>query len=303
MGVALLLVASCPIVVAQADHAEDEAAIRQAVQFYVASFNKGDAAAVAGHWSENGEWINPTGARIKGRKAIATEMAAYFAESRGQHIEVTDMTIRFLAPTVAVEEGTVRVTRAGAPPSDSTYIAVHVKQGGEWKMDSVRETAASRPRQSAYDKLEPLEWMVGTWVDRDEQGGSVETTCGWTKNKNFLLRSFSVRIEDRIDLQGTQVVGWDAANKRIRSWVFDSAGGFAAGVWTRDGDRWQVKSSQTLADGTKASSINIITPIDDDSFMWQSIGRETAGELQPNLGPVTIVRIQTEIESETNHDQ
>ena len=290
MGVGLLLFISCPMVVAQADHAEDETAIRQAVQSYVAAFNKGDAAAVAAHWSENGEWINPTGDRIKGREAIAAEMAAYFAEGKGQHVEVTDMTIRFLAPTVAVEEGTVQVTRAGESPSDSTYIAVHVKQGAEWKMDSVRETAAPRPPRSAYDKLKPLDWMVGTWVDRDEQGGAVETTCGWTKNNNFLLRSFSVRLEGRVHMQGTQIVGWDAANERIRSWVFDSAGGFAEGVWTRDGDRWQVKTLQTLADGAKASSINIITPIDDDSFTWQSIGREIAGELQPNLGPVTVVR-------------
>ena len=44
--------------------------IRQSVQTYVEAFNRGDAAAVAAHWSENGEWVNPAGDRIKGRTAI-----------------------------------------------------------------------------------------------------------------------------------------------------------------------------------------------------------------------------------------
>ena len=52
---------------------------------------------------------------------------------------------------VAIEEGTVRVLRPGESPSDSTYLAVHVKKDGQWKLDTVRETevpeapAASTP--------------------------------------------------------------------------------------------------------------------------------------------------------------
>ena len=268
---------------------KDIAAIEKLVESYVAAFNQGDAKAIADHWSEAGEWVSPAGDRIKGRQAIQEEMAAYFAETGGrQHIEVTPTSIRIVAPTVAIEEGHARVTRAGEAPSETSYIAVHIKEKNKWKLESVRETLiATAP--SNYEFLHELEWMVGTWVDGDENS-VIETSCDWTKNKNFLTRSFSVHIDGRLDMQGTQVVGWDASRQQIRSWLFDSNGGFGEGVWTRDGNKWIVKSSQVLQGGARASSINIITRIDNNSFTWQSTGREIDGELQPSIGPVTVVR-------------
>jgi hypothetical protein len=131
--------------------------------------------------------------------------------------------------------------------------------------------------------------MVGTWVDQDG-AGAVETTCGWTKNRNFLTRSFKVMVQDRIELEGTQVIGWDPELERIRSWIFDSDGGFGEGVWSRDGDRWTVNGFQMLHDGSRSSSINVITYVDENTFTWASTGREVGGELLPNVGPVTVVR-------------
>ena len=125
---ALVVVSSQIAFAQQADkHAADEAAIRKAVESYVAAFNKGDAEAVAAHWSPDGVYTAPSGEQFRGRQAIQTEMAAYFAQSKGQHIEVADPTIRFMAPSVATEEGTARVSRAGEPPEETTYIAIHVK--------------------------------------------------------------------------------------------------------------------------------------------------------------------------------
>jgi len=267
--------------------ADDEAAIRKAVDSYVEAFNRGDASAVAALWHDKGEWISPGGNRVKGREAIQSQMEAYFAEGGGS-IEVSDPKIRFLAPTVAVEEGRARVTRRGELPSDTTYIAIHVKDGDNWKLESVRETEVPAP-PSNFDKLKDLDWMVGTWVDQDESA-TIQTTCQWTKNRNFLTRSFNVAVEDKIELEGTQVIGYDAAKDEIRSWVFDTAGGFSEGTWRRDGDRWLIKSAQTLRDGRRASSINIITYVDDDTLTWQSTGREIDGEFQPNVDPVVVTR-------------
>lgn len=267
-----------------------EAAIRKTVASYVEAFNRGDATAVAEHWSEDGEWVSPAGDRVKGRDAITEEMNAYFAEGGSPHIEISDATIRFLAPTVAVEEGTATVTRQGELPSQSTYIALHTKRDGKWKLDSVRETSIPTP-PSNYDNLKALEWMIGTWVDQDDDA-TIETRCQWTKNRNFMTRSFKVIIDDRIELEGTQVVGWDAAAGRIRSWVFDSNGGFGQGVWSRDGDRWTVNVVHVLQDGSRGSAINIITRLDDNTFTWQSTGRAIAGAVMPNVDPVNVVRVQ-----------
>ena len=266
---------------------DHEAAILQAVESYVAAFNRGDAAAVASLWHEDGEWISPGGDRIKGRQAIQAEMEAYFEEGGGR-IDLGDPQIRFLAPSVAVEEGRASVFRRGELPFETTYLAIHVKTDKGWKLESVRETEVpSSP--SNFHQLKDLDWMVGSWVDQDENA-TLETTCEWTKNRNCLKRSFALEVSGKIEQEGTQVIGWDAADGVIRSWVFDSAGGFAEGLWSRDGDRWLVKNSQKLRDGRRASSINIITYIDEDTFSWESTGREIDGQMQPSVDPVTVVR-------------
>ncbi|MHC4178854.1 MAG: hypothetical protein ACYSWU_15185 [Planctomycetota bacterium] len=163
---------------------------------------------------------------------------------------------------------------------------------------AVKRTAAEQPKVSenaATDDapqtvpLDELEWMVGQWVDEGE-ASKVITSCSWTKNRKFLTRSFSVTIDGKVSLEGTQFVGWDPIAKRIRSWTFDSEGGFGEGRWIKDGNRWLVKMSFVLASGERASALNVITYVDQDTLRWQSIDREIAGELQPNIPEVTVVR-------------
>ena len=91
--------------------------------------------------------------------------------------------------------------------------------------------------------------------------------------------------------------------RQIRSWTFDSEGGFGSGRWIRDGDRWLVKTSFVLAGGELASAINVITYVDQDTLRWQSTNREIAGELQPNIPEVTVVRQQSEETESSERDE
>ena len=151
-----------------------------------------------------------------------------------------------------------------------------------------RRTTSSRSRP-----WNDLAWMVGQWVDRGEDV-TITTNCSWTKNRKYLTRSFRIAIDDEVTLEGTQVVGWDPIERRIRSWTFDSEGGFGEGRWIRDGSRWLVKTSFVLATGDRASALNVFTYVDPDTFRWQSIDREIGGELQPNISEVTVVRQKAE---------
>lgn len=267
----------------------DEASIRQAIASYVDAFNRGDAAAVAAHWAEDGEWISPDGNRFRGRQAIEKELTAYFDQrAQQQKLHVVDVTIRFLAPIVAIEEGTAVVERADQPEETTRYMAVHVKEDGRWKLESVRETIEPAP-SPAYRHLEPLAWLIGTWGDNAGET-RILLKCHWAKNHSFLVRSFKVEMPEAEPLEGTQVIGWDPVEKTVRSWLFDSVGSFAEATWKHKDDRWVIRSLQTLSTGEKASSINILTPIDENSFRWQSTGREVGGRVLPDLGPVTVVR-------------
>jgi hypothetical protein len=87
-----------------------------------------------------------------------------------------------------------------------------------------------------------------------------------------------------------QFVGWDPALKQIRSWVFDSDGGFGEGIWEKRGDRWIVKSKATLPDGRQGSFTSVLRPLDENSFAWQKLTRIVDGEILPNIDEVVIVR-------------
>jgi len=268
---------------------DDESAIRQAVDAYVEAYENSDAKALAALWGPDSEYLSSSsGKRLKGRDAIEQEFARIFAAGPAK-LEVTVHSIRLLTPDVATEEGEARVTAPGAAPEESTYLAIHVKRDGKWLLDSLRETELPS-RSTAYEHLQELEWLVGTWVDADDEA-TVETTCQWARNKNFLTRNFKVQAGDHTDMEGTQVIGWDAGSGQIRSWVFDSDGGFSQGIWKRQGDRWIINSLGTLPDGGQATSMNILTKIDDDTLTWQTTGREVDGEILPNVEPVTVKRV------------
>jgi uncharacterized protein (TIGR02246 family) len=275
--------------IVQAEESESRAAIGKVIKSYVAAFNAGDAKALAAHWSPDGVYTSRTsGEQISGRVALEKDFTALFSAEKGTKLEVSTKSIDFISPNVVLERGMATVLRPKAEPDKTSYRVVYVKRDGKWLIDRTTEEAANEPL-SSYDKLKDLEWMIGDWVDQ-EGGEVVETKCKWTRNKNFITRTFTIKIDDQIDLTGMQFVGWDPARKQIRSWVFDSDGGFSQGVWRKSGKQWVVQRTATLPSGKLASSTSILQPLDKDRFGWQKINRVVGGEILPNIDEVVIIR-------------
>ena len=279
---------------AHADQAVDEAAIRASAEKYVEAYNRRDSKAMASMWSPEAVYLDSaTGEGVVGREEIAKQLDYVFAGAEDAKLTVTVDSIDFVSPNVAVETGVAEIAYSEGEPEKFEYRAVHVKRDGQWLLDRVSEAEVPPPPPSHYEQLKELEWMVGTWIDEDETS-TIQTDCEWTKNKNFLTRSFAVMVDDRVDMSGMQIIGWDPAAKQIRSWVFDSDGTFAEGKWTRKDDSWSIAQVGTLPDGKKSAAVNIITKLDDHSCTWQSINRVTDGEMLPNVEEVLIVRKPTE---------
>ena len=268
----------------------DEAAIRANADKYVVAYNRRDSRTMAGMWSPDAIYMDPTsGEEFVGRDDIAKHFDYIFAGSEDASLAVSIDSIDFVSPNVAIEKGTAVVTYSDYPPEETTYSAVHVKRDGQWFIDRVTEEVVPAPPPSHFEELKELDWLVGSWVDSDDQA-AIQTQIEWTKNRNFLRRSFAVVIRDQIDMSGMQLIGWDPAEKKIRSWVFDSEGGFSEATWTHKGDQWFIQNNGTLTDGRKASSLNILTYVDNDSFKWKSVNRDVDGELLPNVDEVLVVR-------------
>lgn len=272
-----------------ADQQVDRAAIESAVVSYTAAFNQRDAKALAQHWGPNAIYINPvTGVEVEGREAIEQEFESILKGLGEAKFAVEVESIDFLSPLVAVERGIATITTE-AGTEVSQYSAVHVKQDGKWLLDRVtEEEQIARP--SNRDKLDDLSWMIGTWLDESEEA-TIETRCQWTRNENFILRTFKISSSDQIDMAGIQIIGWDPVQNSIRSWAFDSDGGFAEGTWNKNENRWVVESKVTFPDGRQGSSINIMTVTDKNMFGWKSIGREVDGSILPNIDEITVKRV------------
>lgn len=269
----------------------DLAAIHAAIDSYVDAFNAADAERVAAHWSDEAVYIrSASGEKVTGRKAIAKVFGEIFAGERSR-LRVAVDSIRLITPEVAIEDGTAWVVSAAGGEERSTYTAVHVKGKGGWKLDSVRETEAPAEAEApaGYEQLKELEWMLGNWVDAGDDA-TVEYSANWAKNHTFIVRLFKVSAPGAADLEGTQVIGWDAHAKSIRSWVFDSAGGFSEGTWSRKGDAWVVNSSGYTSEGQRTSSTAVFKQVDANTLTWSMSGRKVGDEKLSDIPAVNIVR-------------
>ncbi len=267
----------------------DEEAIRQTDDSFVKAYEQGDAKSVAAHFTTDAEYVDETGNVSQGRAAIEKSMTEFFAGNPGCKLAINIDTIRFIGPGVAVEDGTTVITRSGNSSSvESPYTATHVKIDGKWLTASVRDHAPKNRREHR-EHLQQLDWLLGDWVDEGDES-MIVFSCEPVDNGTFLLRKFTIHIAGQEVMTGTQRIGWDPLTGRLKAWIFDSEGGYADGVWHRDGDNWVLKSTGVTADGEMASSTSIYTFINPHTMTWQSVHQEIAGVPQPDSEVVTIVR-------------
>jgi uncharacterized protein (TIGR02246 family) len=288
-GLATNLIVASLCFVASTSNA-DEASVRGLLTQYITAFNQHDAKAVAALWTEGGVHIDRVNdLKTEGREAIARDLEIVFEASPNAKLTGEVTSVRMIRPEVAAIEGNTVLSGSGVDPSRTSFSAIAVSEADGWKIDSIEELpiqSASSPR----DALRELEWLVGKWQDESDDV-VIQTTCNWSPNEAFLIRSYVATVGDAVDRQGTQVIAWDANRQEIRSWNFDTSGGFGEGTWTKSDDEWLVRSSQTSAEGNLSSGTYLIRRVDDNSMTVQLLGQESDGALLPNQDPIRVVRI------------
>lgn len=262
---------------------------------FVDAFQKGDAAALAAFWTEDGDYTDVDGRVLRGRKAIAEDFAELFHSSKGANLRIEVGSIRFLTGETAIEEG---VTSVLAPdnslPSRVHYSNVLLKKDGRWLLASVRETPYIPPNN--HDQLRPLEWLIGEWVEdvkEDSAGGHIaRVSFEWTPDQNFILALRAVGVKGVLLDNGHQRIGWDPAAKMIRTWTFESDGGFGEGSWKQEGDKWVGRTSSVLRSGSLMTTTTIVTRTDEDTITWQSTEQELDGKPISDSPVVRMKRVR-----------
>lgn len=258
VGVASWLVAAPRALVAQ----QDEAAIRAAGKAYLEALNRGDAKALTAAWTPDGDYVSATGQRVKAHDMIKQEFAEPAqAEAERPQLSAVESTIRLVTPEVAIEDGAA--TSDGAPRGH--FTAVWVKRGGKWLLDALRESAS--PPEDQSSPLDQLAWLIGEWSGQSNDL-AYDFNAKWSEDGHFIERKFTVKRAGQDILHGTQKIGWDASEQVIRSWAFDSQGGYGDGVWGRDGDVWHVETRGVLSDGKSVESSNTYELKPDGKLEW-----------------------------------
>jgi uncharacterized protein (TIGR02246 family) len=270
-----------------ADRSADETAIRANIDRFIKAYDAGDAKAVAALFTPEGVIVDKDGNEAQGREAFAQTFAELFEATPDKKIEVSVESIRFLGPDLAVEVGTTKETLApGEPPEYDRYTVLHVKRDGKWQMALARDEEGRPP--SPHERLRPLAWLVGDWID-DDGNAVVYSSCRWSEDGNFLVQDFKLQLNGGDAMNVSQRIGWDPLAKQIRSWVFDSEGGYGQSVWSQDGGAWIIKATGVRPDGTMASATNVLVPSGRDAYVWRSMDRVVGNERQSPV-EVKIIR-------------
>jgi len=161
-----------------------------------------------------------------------------------------------------------------------------VREGGQWKTAVVREW----DRDTAWDvSLKELDWLIGTWHVANKER-EVTTVYEWDEHKVFIRGKYTVKEKDKVIESGTQMIGKDNAVGAIRSWVFQSDGGFGDGVWTRDGNKWSVDFAGVTPEGHELTATAIYVHLNPTTYTWQSVNQAVNGEPIADTQPIKVTK-------------
>ncbi len=275
---------ACALQCPAEDPTPEIAGLQKAAAEFVTAYNKQDATAIAALFTEDGEMADLSGTNLtSGRDEIQARYEQIFSDDP-LHIAIEVDSVRFVAPNLAIEDGTFHLTPAddeSAPPRSTTYTAVLIQDdAGAWRIASTRSlkdvTEAAGHLASLADALK------GEWTYRDPEGVRLDLAFGWDSTGTHITGEMLTTTADAEPQEGSIRISWDASKQQIVSWMFDAQGGFTHGVWTPTDKGWLIRSEGTTADGETLTASQQLTTEGGDTLLWAASQRIVDGENLPD---------------------
>jgi uncharacterized protein (TIGR02246 family) len=265
----------------------DRLAIEKLTQEMIKAFDRRDAAAIDVNWTQDGEFIRNDGEPVRGRTQIQNGYVEFFKTLNGKpKLEIQSDAVRFPSTDMAVSETTLRLKNESEAVASGRQETVWVREAGHWKVAAVREW----DRNIGLDvSLKELGWLIGAWhAAVDDRTATI--TYEWDENKAFIRGRFAIKQGAEVVESGTEIIGKDNAAGVIRSWFFQSDGGFGGGVWTRDGKKWSIDLHGVRADGDQMNATISYLPVGPTAFTWRATNQTIDGATVPDSPPVKVTK-------------
>jgi hypothetical protein len=226
--------------------------------------------------------MNDNGDKFKGHAALEKLFKESLAAGKGKKFTFDTQSMRMIAPGVVLEDGIGKYSGGDEDEQRvaSSYSAIWIKSGDKWLISNVRDLGDVAATGEAPSPLKQLAWLVGDWHSSDNEA-EVDMSCDYALENKFLKLKYEVKSKDGAEFTVVAMITWDPTRDEIRSWFFDSRGGFGEGEWKRDGNSWTVSTNGTVADGRHGTMTNVWKYQDENTAVWQSKNRELDGIPMP----------------------
>lgn len=268
--------------------ADLRAQLDQATAEYVAAFNSRDYTALSNQWTA-GALLVEGGGRLVGREQIIQSIGAWAGRFPEAKLQIVLTDVLPLGATIARVWGTIRfVPKAGARAVESTFVSLRVRVDGKWRL------AESIVTPSQDVAMEQVEWLLGSWTATDATDGAVlESRYERAADGHVIIGRTTITPKEGPVLETVDVIHADAGSGSIRSWVFDSTGARAEGVFETDGTVFNRVYRGTAAPGsagTRTAWVQMVVPTDRDTVVLQAIERTLDGHPIPDGRPWHLKR-------------
>jgi uncharacterized protein (TIGR02246 family) len=252
------------------------------------AMNARDPKAISEQFTPKGEFIDADDNVFDSHEAIAGEFKALFeANPKKDSVDLTFDEIREISPGILSIDCTATFSDADGKDEDKETVdvdfsALLVKQAkGDWLFASIRSEGEGNVL-TPHAQLKRLEWLIGEWVDESDES-TMHITTRWSEDGNFIMSDFLIHVAGKKVMSGTQRIGWDGSLDKFRSWVFDSDGGHAEGIWTELDDNWVVKVTGVRPDGDACSATNVYEPKGEGAYLFSVTDRIIGDEEAPGF--------------------
>lgn len=267
---------------------------------FVESYNKADSEALSKLFVPEGEIVLADGTVVTGRDEIAKFYADVFSGENKPRCALEAGSVRFVTPGIAIEDGTLHVTKPSGEVTSHYYTAVQVKQdSGGWLTASIRDEIEDHA--PASEKLAALQWIIGDWL-LEKDGSRTFLSFSWSDDGAYIDGRALTEKAGEKSLSSTYRIGWNGNRKNYVSWAFDALGGYTKSEWSATDGGWLLRTSGVTADGEINQSTQSLEPDDSfQSFAWSTRDQTLGEEVQPDRTVQVVKRPPPPSSDESAH--